>query len=61
MSCSPVVVLGQRHLLKVHMKSVALGGLQQPVAGQVVAVVAGKTRRDDPADGDVPEQPAAGS
>lgn len=57
---SPIVILSQRHLLKVNVYSLALGGLQQPVAGQVVAVVTGKTGGDDPTDCDVPDQTAAG-
>ena len=57
----PVIVLGQGHLLKVHVQPVALRGLQDPVAGQVVAVVAGKTRRYNPAHRGVPNQPSTGS
>ena len=61
MSFLPIIILSQRHLLKVDMKPVALGGLQQPVAGQVVAVVAGKTWRDDPTNCDVFDQTTTGS
>lgn len=43
----PVVVFCQSHLLKVNVKPLAFGGLQDPVACQIVAVVAGETRRDD--------------
>lgn len=43
----PVIVFCQSHLLKVNVKPLAFGGLQDPVACQVVAVVAGETRRDD--------------
>ena len=43
----PVVVLCEGHLLKVDVQAVALGGLQNPVARQVIAVVARETRRDD--------------
>ena len=55
-SCLPIIILSQCYLLKVDMQSLALRGLQQPVAGQVVAVVAGKTRGDDPADCYVSDQ-----
>lgn len=58
--CLPIIILSQRHLLKVNVYSLALRGLQQPVAGQVVAVVTGKTRRDEPTDCDVPDQTTAG-
>lgn len=44
---SPVIVLCQSHLLKVNVKPLAFRGLQDPVACQIVAVVARETRRDD--------------
>lgn len=43
----PVIILCQSHLLKVNVEPVAFRGLQDPVARQIVAVVARKTRRDD--------------
>lgn len=60
-SCSPIIVLSQCHLLKVNVNPLGLRGLQHPVTRQVVAVVAGETRRDNPADGDVPHQSTTGS
>ena len=50
---SPVIVLGQGNLLKVNVKTVALGGLEYPVTGQVVAVVAREARRDNPTVGGI--------
>lgn len=58
--CPPVIVLGQRHLLEVDVEPVALGGLQNPVARQVVAVVAREARRDDATVGGVLYHAAAG-
>lgn len=43
-----------------NVEPVALRGLQQPVARQVVAVVTGETGRDDAAHGDVLHQSSAG-
>lgn len=43
----PVIILCQRHLLKVNVKSLAFGGLKDPVTCQIVAVVARETRRDN--------------
>lgn len=43
----PVIVLCQSHLLKVDVKPLAFRRLQDPVACQIVAVVARETRRDD--------------
>lgn len=43
----PVIILCQSHLLKVNVEPVAFRGLQDPVARQIVAVVARKTGRDD--------------
>lgn len=47
MHTQPVIVLCQSHLLKVNVEPMAFGGLQDPVARQVVAVVARETRRDN--------------
>lgn len=60
-SCLPIIIFSQRHLFKVNVKSLALGSFQQPVARQVVAVVAGKAGRDDPTYCDVPHHTTAGS
>lgn len=43
-----------------NVEPVALRGLQQPVARQVVAVVTGETGRGDAAHGDVLHQSSAG-
>lgn len=43
----PVIILCQSHLLKVNMKSLAFGGLKDPVTCQIVAVVARETRGDN--------------
>lgn len=49
----PVIIFCQSHLLKVNVKPVAFRRLQDPVACQIVAVVARKSRRDDPAIGGI--------
>lgn len=59
-SCLPIVVLGQRHLLKMNVEPLSLRGLEQPVARQVVAVVTGETGGDDAAHIDVLHQSSAG-
>lgn len=58
--CLPVIVLSQSHLLEVDVEPVALGGLQNPVTCQVVAVVAREARRDDATEGGVLYHAAAG-
>lgn len=58
---SPVVILCQGNLLKVQVQSLALGSFQQPVAGEVVAVVAREARRDNAAGGGIADHSAAGS
>lgn len=58
---SPVVILGQGNLLKVQVQPLALGSLKQPVAGEVVAVVAREAGGDDAAGGGVADHSTAGS
>lgn len=53
MHTPPVIILCQSHLLKVNVKPVAFGDLQDPVACQIVAVVARETRGDDAAVGSI--------
>lgn len=58
---SPVVILCQGNLLKVQVQPLALRSLQQPVAGEVVAIVAREARRDDAAGGGIADHSATGS
>lgn len=58
---SPVVILCQGNLFKVQVQSLALGSLQQPVAGEVVAVVAREARRDNAAGGGIADHSTTGS
>lgn len=58
---SPVIILCQGNLLKVHVQPLALGSLQQPVAGEVAAVVAREARGDDTASGGIADHSTAGS
>lgn len=58
---SPVVIFCQGNLFKVQMQSLALRGLKQPVAGEVVAVVAREARRDNAAGGGIADHSTAGS
>lgn len=55
----PVIILGQRDLLEVEVQAVAGGRLQQPVAGQVVAVVPGEAGGDHASHRGVTDSPAA--
>lgn len=55
----PVIILCQGNLLKVNVKPLAFGGLKDPVARQIVAVVARETRRDDATIGGIFYHPAA--
>lgn len=55
----PVIILCQGNLLKVNVKSLAFGGLKDPVARQIVAVVARETRRDDATVGGIFYHPSA--
>lgn len=58
---SPVVILCQGNLFKVQVQPLALRSLQQPVAGEVVAVVAREARRDNAASGGIADHSTAGS
>lgn len=58
---SPVIILCQGNLLKVQVQPLALGSLKQPVAGEVVAVVAREAGGDDAAGGGVADHSTAGS
>lgn len=49
----PVIIFCQGHLLEVNVKPVAFGGLQDPVARQIVAVVSRETGRDNAAIGGI--------
>lgn len=56
----PVIILCQSHLLKVNVEPMVFRGLQDPVARQVVAVVARKTGRDDATIGGIFYHPPTG-
>lgn len=56
----PVIILCQGHLLKVNVKSVAFGGLKDPVTSQIVAVVARETGGDNATIGGVFYHPSTG-
>jgi len=57
----PIIILRQGNLLKVDVEPMALSRLQQPAAGQVVAVAVGEARGHDAADGHVPDHTATHS
>lgn len=58
---SPVVILCQGNLLKVQVQPLALRSLKQPVASEVVAVVAREAWRDYAASGGIADHSTAGS
>lgn len=57
---SPVVILRQGNLLEVQVQPLAFRGLKQPVAGEIVAVVAREARGDEAARGGVAGHSTAG-
>ena len=58
---SPIIVLGQSHLLKVDVHPLTLRGFQQPMACQIVAVVARETRGHNASNGDILDHASTGS
>lgn len=56
----PVIILCQGHLLKVNVKSLAFRGLEDPVTGQIVTVVARETRGDNATVGGIFYHPSTG-
>lgn len=56
----PVIILCQSHFLKMNVESLAFRGLQDPVACQIVAVVARKTRRSNATIGGIFYHPPTG-